>query len=176
MTKSSENRLRVLTNEYLHLAEKLRQGGGQEKVEKIHKQGKLTARERIGLLLDKDAYAQEIGLLVAYDEYGGDRLPRWSSKKIKAQCVVIANDATIKAGAWYRDDQNYSVLRRSPCGRVPIYLVDSAGIKSGTSSPQYGGLATTRLCVGIYGGANRRRDGNVRRERTYLPAHDVIRW
>ncbi|HMS10909.1 MAG TPA: hypothetical protein PKE66_15595, partial [Pyrinomonadaceae bacterium] len=71
MSNSSENRLRTLTDEYLRLAEKLREGGGPEKVEKIHKQGKLTARERIALLLDADTYSQEIGLLVAYDEYGG---------------------------------------------------------------------------------------------------------
>jgi len=67
--KSSENqsRLRELTDEYLRLEHKLKLGGGPEKVEKIHKQGKLTARERIDLLLEKDTFSQEIGLLVAYD-------------------------------------------------------------------------------------------------------------
>ncbi|MBX3265093.1 MAG: acyl-CoA carboxylase subunit beta [Acidobacteria bacterium] len=149
MTKSSENRLRVLTDEYLHLAEKLRQGGGQEKVEKIHKQGKLTARERIGLLLDKDAYAQEIGLLVAYDEYGGQApvaaVVTVVGKIQGRECVVIANDATIKAGAWYPETIK-KILRAQEIAmrnRVPIiYLVDSAGVnlpyQGGVFPGQYG--------------------------------------
>ena len=62
-------RLGELTDELHRLEEKLRLGGGADKIEKQHRQGKLTARERIDLLLDKDAYQQEIGLLVAYDEY-----------------------------------------------------------------------------------------------------------
>lgn len=149
MTKSSENRLRVLTDEYLHLAEKLRQGGGQEKIEKIHKQGKLTARERIGLLLDKDAYAQEIGLLVAYDEYGGQApaaaVVTVVGKIQGRECVVIANDATIKAGAWYPETIK-KILRAQEIAmrnRVPIiYLVDSAGVnlpyQGGVFPGQYG--------------------------------------
>src|SRR5438046_1148001 len=64
-----QGRLRELTNELHQLEEKLRLGGGPDKIEKQHKQGKLTARERIDLLLDKHSYRQEIGLLVAYDEY-----------------------------------------------------------------------------------------------------------
>src|SRR2546421_3949606 len=75
-TSSSESqdtgkggRLRELTNELRQLEEKLRLGGGPDKIQKQHKQGKLTARERIGLLFDKDSYRQEIGLLVAYDQY-----------------------------------------------------------------------------------------------------------
>ena len=59
------SRLRTLTDEYLRLEHKLKLGGGSEKVEKIHSQGKLTARERIELLFDKDTFSQEIGLLVA---------------------------------------------------------------------------------------------------------------
>ncbi len=60
-----------LTDEYLRLEQKLKLGGGPDKIEKIHAQGKLTARERIDLLLDTDTFQQEIGLLVAYDEYDG---------------------------------------------------------------------------------------------------------
>ncbi len=149
MTKSSENRLRLLTDDYLRLAEKLRQGGGQEKVEKIHKQGKLTARERIGLLLDKDAYAQEIGLLVAYDEYGGQApaaaVVTVVGKIQGRECVIIANDATIKAGAWYPETIK-KILRAQEIAmrnRVPIiYLVDSAGVnlpyQGGVFPGQYG--------------------------------------
>ena len=64
-----KSRLRELSEEYERLSSKLKLGGGTAKIEKIHKQGKLTARERTDLLFDKDAYQQEIGLLVAYDEY-----------------------------------------------------------------------------------------------------------
>ena len=105
MTTNSESRLRILTDEYLRLEEKLKQGGGPEKIEKIHKQGKLTARERIDLLIDKDTYSQEIGLLVAYDEYNGQApaaaVVTVVGKIQNRECVVVANDATIKAGAWY---------------------------------------------------------------------------
>ena len=68
-SNESPKRLRELTAELKRLEEKLRLGGGPEKIERQHRQGKLTARERIELLLDKDSYAQEIGLLVAYDQY-----------------------------------------------------------------------------------------------------------
>ena len=64
-------RLRKLTTEFQELETRLRLGGGAEKIERQHQQGKLTARERIALLLDEGSYAQEIGLLVAYDQYDG---------------------------------------------------------------------------------------------------------
>ena len=69
-TKQS-TRLRELTDQLQTLEARLRLGGGPDKIDRQHQQGKLTARERIELLLDKDAYAQEIGLLVAYDQYDG---------------------------------------------------------------------------------------------------------
>lgn len=149
MSNASENRLRSLTDDYLRLAEKLKQGGGQEKIEKIHKQGKLTARERIGLLLDRDTYSQEIGLLVAYDEYGGQApaaaVVTVVGKINGRECVVIANDATIKAGAWYPETIK-KILRAQEIAmrnRVPIiYLVDSAGVnlpyQGGVFPGQYG--------------------------------------
>src|SRR6266576_2219690 len=65
----SSKRLRELTDELRQLEAELRLGGGPEKIGKQHGQGKLTARERIDLLLDKDSFSQEIGLLVAYDQY-----------------------------------------------------------------------------------------------------------
>ena len=72
MTKAEKpSRLGELVSEYERLERKLREGGGSEKIAKIHGQNKLTARERIGMLFDKGAYMQEIGLLVAYDEYNG---------------------------------------------------------------------------------------------------------
>ena len=147
--QKSQSRLRRLTDEYLALEAKLRLGGGEAKVEKIHKQGKLTARERLDLLLDKDAFSQEIGLLVAYDEYEG-QAPAAAVVtvvgKIKGrECVVVANDATIKAGAWYPETIK-KILRAQEIAmrnRVPIvYLVDSAGVnlpyQGGVFPGQYG--------------------------------------
>src|SRR5437867_4961956 len=145
----TNSRLRALTDEYLALEEKLRLGGGTEKIEKIHKQGKLTARERIDLLLDKDTYSQEIGLLVAYDQYDG-KAPAAAvvtvvGKIRDRECVVVANDATIKAGAWYPETIK-KILRAQEIAmrnRVPIvYLVDSAGVnlpyQGGVFPGQYG--------------------------------------
>src|SRR5260370_12954700 len=71
--QSKHSRLRKLTEELRALEAQLRLGGGPDKIEKQHKQGKLTARERIDLLLDKDSFQQEIGLLVAYDQYKEQR-------------------------------------------------------------------------------------------------------
>src|SRR5216684_7074300 len=71
--KKSLSRLRELTAELHQLEAKLRLGGGAERIERQHRQGKLTARERIDLLLDKDTFSQEIGLLVAYDQYKENR-------------------------------------------------------------------------------------------------------
>src|SRR5438874_13089105 len=118
----ASGRLRELTRELRQLEEKLRLGGGPDKIEKQHKQGKLTARERIDLLFDKDAYRQEIGLLVAYDEYKAEgRKPKAEGSEqvveetgqapaagvvttigrvAGSEVVVVANDATVKAGSW----------------------------------------------------------------------------
>src|SRR6266545_6312229 len=75
--KQPSKRLRELTAELQELEARLRLGGGPDKIERQHAQGKLTARERIALLLDKDSYAQEVGLLVAYDQYPNeDRRPK----------------------------------------------------------------------------------------------------
>ena len=120
------NRLQTLTDEYLALENELKLGGGSEKVEKIHKQGKLTARERIGLLFDPNTFRQEIGLLVAYDEYNGQApaaaVVTVVGKIQGRECVVVANDATIKAGAWYPETIK-KILRAQEIAmrnRVPI--------------------------------------------------------
>jgi len=149
MKQQNKSRLRELTDEYLRLEHKLKLGGGPEKIEKIHKQGKLTARDRIELLLDPDAYFQEIGLLVAYDEYDG-KAPAAAVVTVVGkingrECVVVANDATIKAGAWYPETIK-KILRAQEIAmrnRVPIiYLVDSAGVnlpyQGGVFPGQYG--------------------------------------
>jgi acetyl-CoA carboxylase carboxyltransferase component len=145
----NSSRLRTLTDEYLALEEKLKLGGGPEKIDKIHQQGKLTARERIDLLLDKETFFQEIGLLIAYDEYNG-QAPAAAVVTVVGrvegrECVIVANDATIKAGAWYPETIK-KILRAQEIAmrnRVPIvYLVDSAGVnlpyQGGVFPGQYG--------------------------------------
>jgi acetyl-CoA carboxylase carboxyltransferase component len=103
--RQTPSRLRELTDELQQLEARLRIGGGPDKIDRQHQQGKLTARERIEKLLDKDAYAQEIGLLVAYDQYEGAApgagvvtvVGRVEGREV----VVVANDATVKAGSWW---------------------------------------------------------------------------
>ncbi len=149
VSSDTTSRLRTLTDEYLELEERLRLGGGPDKIEKIHKQGKLTARERIEMLLDAGTFSQEIGLLVAYDEYNG-QAPAAAVVTVVGtvegrECVIVANDATIKAGAWYPETIK-KILRAQEIAmrnRVPIiYLVDSAGVnlpyQGGVFPGQYG--------------------------------------
>jgi 3-methylcrotonyl-CoA carboxylase beta subunit len=143
------SRLKKLTEEFRLLESRLKLGGGEEKIAKIHAQGKLTARERIDLLFDKGSYQQEIGLLVAYDQYKGQAPAAavvTSIGKIHGrECVVVANDATIKAGAWYPETIK-KILRAQEIAmrnRIPIiYLVDSAGVnlpyQGGVFPGQYG--------------------------------------
>ena len=148
-TTDSAGRLRHLTDDYLRLERKLKLGGGAEKIERVHKQGKLTARERIALLLDPDTFSQEIGLLIAYDEYNGQApaaaVVTTVGKVNGRECVIVANDATIKAGAWYPETIK-KILRAQEIAmrnHVPIiYLVDSAGVnlpyQGGVFPGQYG--------------------------------------
>src|SRR2546423_7516363 len=139
-----------LVNELKTLEAQLRLGGGPDRSAREHKKGKLTARERIALLLDEGAYFQETGLRIAYDQYEGQApaagtitgVGRISGREI----VVMANDATVKAGSWWPETVR-KVLRLQEIAmrcRVPIvYLVDSAGVnlpyQSGVSPGQYGG-------------------------------------
>ena len=148
-TQQTPSRLRELTNELQQLEARLRLGGGPEKIDRQHQQGKLTARERIERLLDKDAYVQEIGLLVAYDQYDGGApaagvvtvVGRVQGREV----VVVANDATVKAGSWWPETIK-KILRAQEIAmrcRVPIiYLVDSAGVnlpyQGGVFPGQYG--------------------------------------
>src|SRR5215213_2411752 len=145
----TSKRLRQLTEQFQQLEARLRLGGGPDKIERQHQQGKLTARERIELLLDKDSYHQEIGLLVAYDQYGGGApgagvvtvVGRVEGREV----VVVVNDATVKAGSWWPETIK-KILRAQEIAmrtRVPIiYLVDSAGVKlpyqGGVFPGQYG--------------------------------------
>jgi 3-methylcrotonyl-CoA carboxylase beta subunit len=142
-------RMRELVEDLRRLEAKLRRGGGAERVERQHQQGKLTARERIELLFDPGAYAQEVGLLVAYDEYKGGApaagVVTATGRVAGREVVVVANDATVKAGSWWPETIK-KILRAQEIAmrsRVPIiYLVDSAGVnlpyQGGVFPGQYG--------------------------------------
>jgi 3-methylcrotonyl-CoA carboxylase beta subunit len=148
-TTKEQTRLRELSFQLEQLESRLRLGGGPDKIDRQHQQGKLTARERIDLLLDKDTYTQEIGLLVAYDQYNGGApgagvvtvVGRVDGREV----VVVANDATVKAGSWWPETIK-KILRAQEIAmrsRVPIiYLVDSAGVnlpyQGGVFPGQYG--------------------------------------
>ena len=112
-------------------------GGGQKRIEKLHAEGKMTARERIDYLLDDKTNSIEIGAFVGdgmYEEHGGCpsggvvvKMGYVSGK----QCIVVANDATVKAGAWFpiTGKKNLRAQEIAIENRLPIiYLVDSAGV------------------------------------------------
>ncbi len=117
--------------------EQIKLGGGEKALEKLHSQGKLSARERIDYLLDKDKPRVEIGAFAAegmYKEYGG-----CPSAGVVVeigyvrghQVIVVANDATVKAGAWFpmTCKKNLRAQEIAMENRLPIiYLVDSAGV------------------------------------------------
>lgn len=112
-------------------------GGGTKRIEKLHAEGKMTARERIAYLLDEKSKSIEIGAFVGdgmYKEHGGCpsggvvvKIGFISGK----QCIVVANDATVKAGAWFpiTGKKNLRAQEIAMENRLPIiYLVDSAGV------------------------------------------------
>jgi 3-methylcrotonyl-CoA carboxylase beta subunit len=141
--------MKQLVESLLELEDRLRQGGGPKKIEKQHRDGKLTARERISHLLDRGSMFLEIGLLVAHDQYDGQAPSAGvvtGLGKIEGRpAVIVANDATVKAGAWWPETIT-KILRAQEIAmrnRVPIvYLVDSAGVnlpyQDGIFPGQYG--------------------------------------
>ena len=141
--------LRALVAQLGDLEEKLRAGGGPSKIERQHKDGKLTARERIAKLIDPGALFLEIGLLIAYDKYDGQAPAAGVVTGVAhvegRPVVIVANDATVKAGAWW-PETIHKILRAQEIAmrnRLPIiYLVDSAGVnlpyQDGIFPGQYG--------------------------------------
>ena len=116
---------------------KVKLGGGEKRIEKHHAKGKMTARERIDYLLDDKAKSIEIGAFAGegmYEEHGGCPSGGVVVKigYIKGrQCIVVANDATVKAGAWFpiTGKKNLRAQEISIENKLPIiYLVDSAGV------------------------------------------------
>jgi len=112
-------------------------GGGKKRIEKLHAKGKLTARERIDYLLDDKSNRIEIAAFAGegmYAEHGGcpsgGVVIKIGYVKGK-QCIVVANDATVKAGAWFpiTGKKNLRAQEIAIENRLPIiYLVDSAGV------------------------------------------------
>ena len=143
------SRLRELSAEVRDLEDRLRQGGGPERIAKLHKQGKLSARERIEKLCDPGSRFLEIGLLVAHDQYEGQAPAAGVVTGIgmvhDREVVIVANDATVKAGSWWPETIR-KILRAQEIAmrsHVPIiYLVDSAGVnlpyQGGVFPGQYG--------------------------------------
>lgn len=134
---NNEEHFRKLLASLRSKAEAVQQGGGKVAVEKHHKRGKLTARERIEKLIDPGCTFTEMGLFAAYgmyEEYGGAP-SSGTVAGIGTVCgrdvVIVANDATVKAGAWFpmTCKKNLRAQEISIENRLPIiYLVDSAGV------------------------------------------------
>jgi 3-methylcrotonyl-CoA carboxylase beta subunit len=147
--EGASGRLVRLSEELKALRGQLELGGGAKRIERQHTQGKLTARERIALLLDEDAPSVEIGLLVAHDRYDGQApaagVVTTVGRVHGREVVVVANDATVKAGSWWPETIT-KILRAQEIAmrcRIPIiYLVDSAGVnlpyQGGVFPGQYG--------------------------------------
>jgi len=133
----NEDHNKLLVSELNKRLSKVRLGGGKKRIEKLHSKGKLTARERIDYLLDSKAKSIEIGAFAGedmYDAHGGCPSGGVVVKigYIKGkQCIVVANDATVKAGAWFpiTGKKNLRAQEIAIENRLPIiYLVDSAGV------------------------------------------------
>lgn len=133
----NDDKMRLKISALNRELEKIYEGGGKKRVEKLHAKGKLTARERIDLLLDPKTEQIEIGAIAGYDmyeEHGG--CPAGGVVVVIGyvsgkQCIVVANDATVKAGAWFpiTGKKNLRAQEIAMENKLPIiYLVDSAGV------------------------------------------------
>ena len=146
---SSSSRLRLLSDELRAIEARLREGGGKDKIARQHKQKKMTARERVTVLCDLNSRFLEIGLLVAHDQYDGQAPGAGVVTGVGMvhgrEVVIVANDATVKAGSWWPETIK-KILRAQEIAmrcRIPIiYLVDSAGVnlpyQGGVFPGQYG--------------------------------------
>ncbi|MFK7834434.1 MAG: acyl-CoA carboxylase subunit beta [Winogradskyella sp.] len=133
----NEDHNKLLLSDLKKRFAKVKLGGGQKSIDKHHAKGKMTARERVDYLLDPKAKSIEIGAFAGdgmYEQYGGCpsggvvvKMGYVSGK----QCIVVANDATVKAGAWFpiTGKKNLRAQEIAIENRLPIiYLVDSAGV------------------------------------------------
>ncbi len=133
----NQDEMQLLIARLQHRLNKIYLGGGEKKIEKQHQKGKMTARERIAALIDEGSQFLEIGAFAGYEmyeEHGGCPAAGVvvGIGYIKnRQCVIVANDATVKAGAWFpiTGKKNLRAQEIAMENRLPIiYLVDSAGV------------------------------------------------
>ncbi len=133
--REDQNRLKL--SDINRLLAEIKKGGGEKRLQKLREEGKMTARERIEYLLDKDSDSIEIGAFAGYEmyeEHGG--CPSGGVVVVIGyvsgrQCIVVANDASVKAGAWFpiTGKKNLRAQEIAMENRLPIiYLVDSAGV------------------------------------------------
>ncbi|MGB3948368.1 MAG: acyl-CoA carboxylase subunit beta [Bacteroidia bacterium] len=133
----NEDKMGLLISAMEQKLAKIYLGGGKSRIDKLHEQGKMSARERIQFLVDKDSETIEIGAFVGedmYKEHGG--CPAGGVVVVIGyvsgkQCIIVANDATVKAGAWFpiTGKKNLRAQEIAMENRLPIiYLVDSAGV------------------------------------------------
>ena len=133
----NDDQMRLLVSKMNQKLAKVFEGGGKKRIEKLHEQGKMSARERVTYLLDVDRQYIEIGAFAGEDmymEHGG--CPAGGVVVVMGyvsgrQCLVVANDATVKAGAWFpiTGKKNLRAQEISIENNLPIiYLVDSAGV------------------------------------------------
>ena len=133
----NEDKMKLLLSAMNQKLDKIKLGGGKSRIEKEHARGKMTARERIAYLLDQNQPQLEIGAFAGegmYAEHGG--CPAGGVVVVMGyikgrQCIVVANDATVKAGAWFpiTGKKNLRAQEIAIENKLPIvYLVDSAGV------------------------------------------------
>ncbi|HET6528956.1 MAG TPA: carboxyl transferase domain-containing protein, partial [Balneolaceae bacterium] len=134
---ASQQDLKSIIREINEMEDKIKKGGGEKRIKKQHKKGKMTARERIDALIDENSRFYEEGLWAGYEMYedeggcpsGGVVMGIGSVSR--RDCVIVANDATVKAGAWFpiTAKKNLRAQEIAIENRLPIiYLVDSAGV------------------------------------------------
>ncbi|WP_158837232.1 acyl-CoA carboxylase subunit beta [Polaribacter sp. L3A8] len=133
----NEDYNKLLSSDLRKRFAKVKLGGGQKRIDKLHKKGKMSARERVDYLLDSNSKSIEIGAFAGEDMYAehggcpsGGVVVKMGYIKGK-QCIVVANDATVKAGAWFpiTGKKNLRAQEISIENKLPIiYLVDSAGV------------------------------------------------
>ena len=133
--REDQNRLKL--SEINRLLTEIKKGGGEKRLQKLRDEGKMTARERIEYLLDKDSDSIEVGAFAGYEmykEHGG--CPSGGVVVVIGyvsgrQCIIVANDASVKAGAWFpiTGKKNLRAQEIAMENKLPIiYLVDSAGV------------------------------------------------
>lgn len=133
----TDSSLRALTGEFLATEDRIRLGGGEKAIERQHEKNRLTARERIGKLVDEGSFFQELGLWAAYGMYADAGGAPGAGVVVGIGVVhgkrhmIIANDATVKAGAFFPMTCKKIIRAQTMAhmARLPLlYLVDSAGV------------------------------------------------